>query len=166
MKRAGVIGLGTIGGGVAICLARSGHLAAVYYVQDRATRSTASRSIAPVTWCVASPSRGAILVFAPSGGAVERIATPDFLTTNIAFGGADLRTAYITLGASGRLVSMRWPRPGLALLRVTECGDERSCAPRRSPQSASPQEKRPGGTTGAKEMEQCLNIQMPPQWIP
>lgn len=65
--------------------------------------------------CVASPGQGAILVFAPGGGTVERIATPDFLTTNIAFGGPDMRTAYITLGASGRLVSMRWPRPGLAL---------------------------------------------------
>jgi 3-hydroxyisobutyrate dehydrogenase len=30
MSNAGVIGLGAIGGGVAICLARSGHLKAVY----------------------------------------------------------------------------------------------------------------------------------------
>jgi 3-hydroxyisobutyrate dehydrogenase len=33
MKNAGVIGLGVIGSGVAICLARSGHLAAVYDVR-------------------------------------------------------------------------------------------------------------------------------------
>ncbi|MGE3325777.1 MAG: SMP-30/gluconolactonase/LRE family protein [Acidimicrobiia bacterium] len=35
--------------------------------------------------------------------------------TNICFGGPDLRTAYITLSHTGRLVSCRWPRPGLAL---------------------------------------------------
>jgi gluconolactonase len=37
------------------------------------------------------------------------------VTTNICFGGADLRTAYITLSQTGRLVAMPWPRPGLAL---------------------------------------------------
>ena len=40
---------------------------------------------------------------------------PDMYTTNICFGGPDLRTAFITLSATGRLVSMEWPRPGLAL---------------------------------------------------
>jgi gluconolactonase len=65
--------------------------------------------------CVASPGKGAILVFKPQGGEPERIPTPDFLTTNIAFGGSDLSTAYITLGAAGRLVTMSWPRPGLRL---------------------------------------------------
>jgi len=38
LKRAGVIGLGAIGGGVAICLARSGHLAAVYDVRPEAAK--------------------------------------------------------------------------------------------------------------------------------
>jgi 3-hydroxyisobutyrate dehydrogenase len=33
VKTAGVIGLGAIGGGVAVCLARSGHLAAVYDIR-------------------------------------------------------------------------------------------------------------------------------------
>jgi gluconolactonase len=65
--------------------------------------------------CVASPGIGAILVFSPEGGEPERIATHDFLTTNIAFGGPDLSTAYITLGATGRLVTLPWPRPGLRL---------------------------------------------------
>ena len=40
---------------------------------------------------------------------------PDPLTTNICFGGADLRTAYVTLSGTGRLVSTPWPRPGLQL---------------------------------------------------
>jgi gluconolactonase len=30
-------------------------------------------------------------------------------------GGPELKTAYITLGTTGRLVAMDWPRPGLAL---------------------------------------------------
>ncbi len=33
------------------------------------------------------------------------IAMPDAITTNICFGGDDLRTAYITLSGTGRLVS-------------------------------------------------------------
>ena len=37
------------------------------------------------------------------------------LTTNICFGGTDLRTVYITLSGTGRLVSATWPHPGLAL---------------------------------------------------
>ena len=37
------------------------------------------------------------------------------MTTNIAFGGEGLRTAYITLSMSGRLVSTQWDRPGLPL---------------------------------------------------
>jgi gluconolactonase len=65
--------------------------------------------------CCASPGRGDILVFPPEGGAPETISMPDFLTTNIAFGGPDLRTAYITLASSGRLASMQWQRPGLRL---------------------------------------------------
>jgi gluconolactonase len=37
------------------------------------------------------------------------------MTTNIAFGGDALRTAYLTLSGSGRLVSAAWPTPGLRL---------------------------------------------------
>jgi len=62
--------------------------------------------------CCASPGHGDILVFPPEGGSPETIGMPDFLTTNIAFGGADFTTAYITLGSSGRLAAMDWPRPG------------------------------------------------------
>ena len=40
---------------------------------------------------------------------------PDDYTTNICFGGAGLRTAYVTLSMSGRLAALDWPRPGLAL---------------------------------------------------
>jgi gluconolactonase len=40
---------------------------------------------------------------------------PDPMTTNVAFGGPDRTTAYVTLSGYGRLVSLDWPRPGLAL---------------------------------------------------
>ncbi|MFZ0500940.1 MAG: SMP-30/gluconolactonase/LRE family protein [Steroidobacteraceae bacterium] len=40
---------------------------------------------------------------------------PDIYTTNICFGGKDMRDAWITLSTTGRLVKARWSRPGLRL---------------------------------------------------
>jgi gluconolactonase len=54
-------------------------------------------------------------VISPDGGSVEHVPMPDIYTTNICFGGPGLRTAYVTLSVSGRLVAVDWPRPGLAL---------------------------------------------------
>lgn len=65
--------------------------------------------------CVATLVRGGITVVSPDGSSVEHMALPDPMTTNICFGGADLGTAFITLSATGRLVSCDWPRPGTAL---------------------------------------------------
>ena len=65
--------------------------------------------------CVGTLGTGGISVIAPDGTPVEFVATGDPVTTNIAFGGPDMRTAFITCSSSGRLVSMRWPRPGLRL---------------------------------------------------
>jgi gluconolactonase len=56
-----------------------------------------------------------ITVFSPLGGVVEQIPLPDRMTTNICFGGPDLRTAYVTMAATGRLIAMPWKRPGLPL---------------------------------------------------
>jgi gluconolactonase len=64
--------------------------------------------------CVATIP-GGITVFAPDGGLVEEILLSDPLTTNICFGGPDLRTAYVTLSSTGRLIALDWPRPGLRL---------------------------------------------------
>jgi gluconolactonase len=64
--------------------------------------------------CVATIVNGGISVVAPDG-AVEHVASDDPITTNICFGGAGLRTAFITLSSTGRLISRPWPRPGLAL---------------------------------------------------
>jgi gluconolactonase len=47
---------------------------------------------------------------------VEYTPLPDPLTTNVCFGGPDMRTAYATLSGTGRLVSFDWPRPGLRLV--------------------------------------------------
>ena len=65
--------------------------------------------------CVATLMNGGITVISPDGKSVEHVATDDYMTTNICFGGPDLRTAYLTLSSSGRLVAMDWPRPGLKL---------------------------------------------------
>jgi gluconolactonase len=64
---------------------------------------------------VATLVNGGITSISPDGATVEHFATGDPLTTNICFGGPDLRTAFITLSAFGRLGSVPWPRPGLKL---------------------------------------------------
>lgn len=65
--------------------------------------------------CVATLINGGVTVISPEGSLVEFISTGDPLTTNVCFGGPDLRTAYITLTSLGKLVAMDWPRPGLKL---------------------------------------------------
>jgi len=65
--------------------------------------------------CVATLAAGAISVIAPDGTIVEQVSMPDPIPTNICFGGADLRTAYVTLSGTGQLVALEWKRPGLAL---------------------------------------------------
>ncbi|WP_319024787.1 SMP-30/gluconolactonase/LRE family protein [Nisaea sediminum] len=65
--------------------------------------------------CVATLMSGGITVARPEGGLVEFIETGDPYTTNICFGGPDLKTAYITLSWAGQLLEMDWPRPGLPL---------------------------------------------------
>lgn len=65
--------------------------------------------------CIATIANGGITVATPDGKSVEHVEMPDPLTTNICFGGPDLRTAYITLSSTGKLVAADWPRPGLPL---------------------------------------------------
>ncbi len=65
--------------------------------------------------CVATLMNGGITVFDPASEAVEHILVPDRLTTNICFGGADMRDAWITASSTGKLLKTRWPRPGLKL---------------------------------------------------
>lgn len=64
---------------------------------------------------VATLATGALTVVAPTGEVLDQMVLGDPLVTNVCFGGADLSTAYVTCSASGRLVSLDWPRPGLRL---------------------------------------------------
>ena len=65
--------------------------------------------------CVATLMSGGITVIAPNGKMVRSVKMPDVYTTNICFGGADMKTAYITLSGVGQLVAMPWPEAGLRL---------------------------------------------------
>ncbi len=69
--------------------------------------------------CVATLMRGGITVVSTSGS-FHHVAMPepanDSMTTNIAFGGPEFRTAFITLSSSGRLIAVPWPTPGLRLV--------------------------------------------------
>jgi gluconolactonase len=64
---------------------------------------------------VATLVTGALTVVSPQGEVLDQVLLGDPMVTNVCFGGDDLRTAYATLSATGRLVSFEWPRPGLKL---------------------------------------------------
>jgi len=64
--------------------------------------------------CVATIINGGITAFDPDGS-TEHFAVPDVIVTNICFGGADMRDAWITASGTGKLYKCRWPRPGLKL---------------------------------------------------
>jgi gluconolactonase len=64
--------------------------------------------------CVATIFNGGITAFDPDGS-TEHFAFPDLVTTNICFGGADMRDAWVTCSSTGKLFKTRWPRPGLKL---------------------------------------------------
>ena len=65
--------------------------------------------------CVATIINGGISVHSPDGKTVKHVPMPDRITTNICFGGEDLRTAFVTLSSTGKLASIEWESPGLAL---------------------------------------------------
>jgi gluconolactonase len=64
---------------------------------------------------VATLITGALTVISPTGEVLDQALTGDMMTTNVCWGGDDLRTAFVTCSGTGRLISMPWPRPGLAL---------------------------------------------------
>ena len=65
--------------------------------------------------CVATLNNGGITVVAPDGSWVQHVPSDDLVTTNICFGGDDLRTAWVTASSTGRLLRTRWPVAGLRL---------------------------------------------------
>ena len=58
---------------------------------------------------------GGIVVFDPNGTQVELIPCEDRVVTNVAFGGPNYTTLYITESGLGRVVTREWPRRGLVL---------------------------------------------------
>ena len=67
------------------------------------------------TVCVATIRNGGISRINPETGDIRHVPTDDPMTTNICFGGADLKTAYITASGTGRLLKTQWAAPGLPL---------------------------------------------------
>ena len=61
--------------------------------------------------CVATIRPGGVTTVMPDGSS-SFVEFPDPVTTNICFGGADMRDAYITLSITGKLIKARWPTPG------------------------------------------------------
>jgi gluconolactonase len=66
--------------------------------------------------CVATiGDTGGITTVTPDGE-MRFVAMDDPVTTNIAFGGEDMRDAYVSWSMKGQLVRMRWAEPGLRLI--------------------------------------------------
>jgi gluconolactonase len=64
--------------------------------------------------CVATLFEGGITTITPAGQTAKRD-FDDRYVTNIAFGGADMQDAWITLSSKGQLIKVRWDEPGLRL---------------------------------------------------
>ena len=61
---------------------------------------------------VATIFKAGITRISPDKSKYEFFETDDMLTTNICFGGDDLKTAFITLSSTGRLVKTDWDVAG------------------------------------------------------
>ena len=64
---------------------------------------------------VCAHNGGMVSVHAPDGTPISQIEVEDRRVTNCCFGGDDFRTLYITESGLGRVVTVRWERPGLRL---------------------------------------------------
>ena len=67
------------------------------------------------TICVATIMNGGISRINPETGDIRHVATGDPMTTNICFGGDELKTACITASGTGKLLATEWDTPGLPL---------------------------------------------------
>lgn len=65
--------------------------------------------------CVATLYEGGITTITPGGEVSKFDIAGEPYVTNIAFGGADMSDAWITLSQTGRLAKVRWDEPGLEL---------------------------------------------------
>ncbi len=64
---------------------------------------------------VAATMTGEVIVIRPTGEVKRRVAFGDPFTTNICFGGNDLKTAFITLSGIGLLIAVDWEETGFRL---------------------------------------------------
>ena len=64
---------------------------------------------------VGTLTNGGLTEIWPDGSHNRHHPLPDGHVTNLAFGGPDLRTAYVTLAGSGKLAALDWHEPGLQL---------------------------------------------------
>jgi len=63
--------------------------------------------------CVATLFNGGITIVDPGQKSIlGHVPFPDAATTNICFGGPDMRDAWVTCSSTGRLYKCRWPQPG------------------------------------------------------
>lgn len=65
--------------------------------------------------CVGTLINGGISTVTPDGKVRTMNIPHEIYVTNIAFGGVDMRDAYITLSTQGKLIRMRWDEPGAKL---------------------------------------------------
>ena len=65
---------------------------------------------------VATLGLGGVTVVSPDGAIVAHVPVDDPMTTNACFGGAGLRTLFVTAGTTGAVIAFDgWPVPGLPL---------------------------------------------------
>ena len=65
---------------------------------------------------VATLLHGGITIVSPDGNLTRHIQLPDRYPTNLCFGGKDMRTIYVTLSGTGKLIAIDdWAVPGLSL---------------------------------------------------
>lgn len=86
-----------------------GHLASTSLFDSLAVMADGAIAVATMI------DNSGITIFEPQGGSYEQIPAPDPIVTNIAFGGADMRTGYVTASGYGRLLMREFDRPGLRL---------------------------------------------------
>ena len=67
--------------------------------------------------CIGTLLQAGIAIVGPDGERIGFVDLSDLdpAITNIAFGGSDMRHAYVTASATGRVYRLTWPRPGLRL---------------------------------------------------
>jgi gluconolactonase len=56
-----------------------------------------------------------LVAVSPSGKLLREVPMPEAFPTNLCFGGPNMKTVYITLSGTGRVVAMDWDKPGLHL---------------------------------------------------